>query len=451
MGIANLKKLINEVAVRRNLSSYRGKRLAVDASIYLYQFIYRDEQDAVLKGVLKQLIKFHRFGITPVYVFDGKASSEVKIEVERRQFRREKVRNTLETLEIELGETLETLGDTVTAASIMAEAETVPVGNVVVEIPFTELDVPLFTRDSDDEEMEPADENDDGVGEFETTEDLMLRAVSIRSRILSLQKQARRPTREMVEDCKQLFELLGVPYVQSPGESDPTLAEMALSGEVDGIISEDTDMLPYGCELFITGFKDSVDYVTEFQLSRVLTKLNMKREQFVDLCILCGCDYADKIYKIGVKTGERMLRKHGTIEAVVRHIDSTPKLAVRHTYPEEFMDQIRVARNMFLHRSPDGVSPKGKGEMPCHQWDFEVAAAMEDDYQRFLHTRGLRHASYPVLSQPFRAPSTGAQRTIMDFFGGGKAVAKPVVQQLQQQQQECEFIDDGEDDDEDMT
>lgn len=446
MGITNLKKLISDVAVQRNLSSYRGKRLAVDASIYLYQFIYRDDPDAVLKGVLRQLIKFHRFGITPVYVFDGKASSQIKIEVERRQERREKVRNTLETLEVELGETLETLGDPVAAAAVMAEIEEAPVGNAHVEIPFTDLDVPLFTPDSEDDEMEPVDGSDE-VGEFETTEDLMLRAVSIQNRILSLQKQTRRPTREMVDECKQLFEMLGVPYVQAPGESDPTLAEMVLSGEVDGIISEDTDMLPYGCEVFLTGFKDSVDYVTEFRLSHVLQKLGMSRVQFVDMCILCGCDYADKIYKIGVKTGYSMLRKHGSIEAVLRHIDSTPKLASRHTYPEEFEQQIRTARNMFLTRCADGIEDKGKADEVCHVWDFEVAAAMEKEYRDFLERRGLRHASYSMLGQPFRSFSSGAQRTIMDFFN--KPAAPKTVEDTEpptssmKPATECEFVEDG--------
>jgi len=432
MGIANLKKLIKDAAVKQHLERYRYKKLAVDASIYIYQFLYRDEDQSVIKGFLKQLAKFRRFGITPVYVFDGKASSSIKIEVERRQERREKVRNTLETLEIELGETLETLGDPVAAAGVIAEAEVVEVGNAAVDIPFQELDVPLFTPDSDDEEMEPI-EAFDGVGEFETTEHLMLQAVRIKSRILSLQKQARRPSREMIEDCKQLFELLGVPYVQAPGESDPTLASMVISGEVDGVISEDTDMLPYGCEVFITGFKDNTDFVTEFRLSRVLNQLDMKREQFVDLCILCGCDYADKIYKIGIKTGERLLRKHGTIEAILKHIESNPKLAERHTYPVAFMNQVKTARNMFLTLSATGLLPKGKDEFACHEWKFEVAAAMEKEYQLFLDQRKIRNMSYTQLGRPVKSVSTGAQRTIMDFFNRGV---------LSQGSKVCDFVED---------
>jgi len=365
-----------------------------------------------LKGILKQLLKFRQHQITPVYVFDGKASSNVKIEVKRRQEQRAKVRNTLETLEIELGETLETLGDPVAAASVIIDIDSIPVGNVMVEIPFQILDIPMFYPDSDDEEMEPPIED----AQFETTEDLMIQAVKIQSRIHSLQKQTRRPTKEMIQDCKQLFEILGVSYVQAPGEADPTLAEMVRNGEVDGIISEDTDMLPYGCEVFITRLSGKNDNVIEFRLSRALELLSMTHEQFVDLCILCGCDYADKIYKIGVKTGYSLLKKHPNIEAILKHIDETPKLKLRHTYSEGLMSQVQVARNMFLKRNPSGEEiPKEENPIK-HCWNFEVAEAMKKEYFDFLSNRNLYHASYRNLCN--KAPKP--QRTMMDFFELGK-------------------------------
>ena len=414
MGIMGIKKLIGEIAVERTLADYSGMTLAIDTSIFLYQFIYRDDDEAVLKGILKQLQKFHRYQITPVYVFDGKASSNVKIEVKRRQEQREKVRNTLETLEIELGETLETLGDPVAAASVMIDIDTLPVGNVVVEIPFQVLDIPMFYPDSDDDEMEPPIEDT----QFETTEDLMMQAVKIQSRIHSLQKQTRRPTREMIEDCKQLFEILGVAYVQAPGEADPTLGEMVLNGEVDGIISEDTDMLPYGCEIFITRLSGKNDNVIEFRLSRALELLAMTREQFVDLCILCGCDYADKIYKIGVKTGYSLLKKHPNIEAILKHIDETPKLKLRHTYSEGLLSQVQVARNMFLKRNPNGDPPEENASILKHSWNFQIAEAMQNEYFEFLSNHKLKFASYKNLCKQSVAPKP--QRTMMDFFKLGK-------------------------------
>lgn len=35
--------------------------------------------------------------------------------------------------------------------------------------------------------------------------------------------------------------------------------------------------------------------IMEIDLSRVLQGLNITMEQFIDICILCGCDYCDSI------------------------------------------------------------------------------------------------------------------------------------------------------------
>jgi flap endonuclease-1 len=36
-------------------------------------------------------------------------------------------------------------------------------------------------------------------------------------------------------------------------------------------------------------------HIVEFDLAALLAELRMSRDQFVDLCILCGCDYCPKI------------------------------------------------------------------------------------------------------------------------------------------------------------
>lgn len=354
MGISNLKKIIGTSGIRKSLAEYRGKRVAVDASIWLYRFIYRDEDNAVISGVVGQLRQFHRHQITPVYVFDGKASAEIKIEIERRETRRARVNNALDTLECELAETLETLGDNEAAALVIPPDPDPITGNVFVDVshvlPFEPNDIPQFIPDSDDE-MQPSI-----TEETEDIETLQVKAVRLQSRIQSLQKQTRRPTREIVNACKDLLTILGVPFVQSPGESDLMLSELIATGQVDAVMSEDTDMLPYGCHTFITGFKEAEDFIIEFQLQKILTDLGLTREQFVDVCILCGCDYAQKIYKVGVKKGFELIKRFGAIEGVLKHIDSTPRLASLHTYPSDYMTGVNIARSMFLTRSP-GVAP----------------------------------------------------------------------------------------------
>ena len=43
--------------------------------------------------------------------------------------------------------------------------------------------------------------------------------------------------------------------------------------------------------------------------------------QFVDLCILLGCDYCDKIVGLGPQKALKLIQEHHTIEQVVLHIN----------------------------------------------------------------------------------------------------------------------------------
>ena len=40
-------------------------------------------------------------------------------------------------------------------------------------------------------------------------------------------------------------------------------------------------------------------------------------EQFVDFCILCGCDYTCKIPKLGSETAFKYIKEHGKIETII--------------------------------------------------------------------------------------------------------------------------------------
>lgn len=42
--------------------------------------------------------------------------------------------------------------------------------------------------------------------------------------------------------------------------------------------------------------------------------------QFVDLCILLGCDYLEPIKGIGPKSALKLVREHGSLDKVVEHL-----------------------------------------------------------------------------------------------------------------------------------
>jgi hypothetical protein len=56
----------------------------------------------------------------------------------------------------------------------------------------------------------------------------------------------------------------------------------------------------------------------EIDLPVLLSELELTMEQFIDLCIMCGCDYASNIRGIGAVRALALIKQHGSIEAVIK-------------------------------------------------------------------------------------------------------------------------------------
>jgi len=53
----------------------------------------------------------------------------------------------------------------------------------------------------------------------------------------------------------------------------------------------------------------------------LLAPYGRSQPQFIDLCILLGCDYCEKIPGIGPHKAIALIRKHKTIEEILKNID----------------------------------------------------------------------------------------------------------------------------------
>ncbi|KPI39791.1 DNA repair protein rad13 [Cyphellophora attinorum] len=96
MGVTNLWTVVSPTARPTSLASLNRKRLAVDASIWIYQFLkaVRDKEGNALRnshvvGFFRRICKLLYFGIKPVFVFDGGAPVLKRETVRKRRSRRE--------------------------------------------------------------------------------------------------------------------------------------------------------------------------------------------------------------------------------------------------------------------------------------------------------------------------------------------------------------------------
>ncbi|OAA65994.1 DNA excision repair protein rad2 [Niveomyces insectorum RCEF 264] len=96
MGVNGLWQVLQPCARPTNLATLNRKRLAVDASIWIYQFLkaVRDKEGNALRnshvvGFFRRICKLLWFGIRPVFVFDGGAPVLKRATLQARRHRRE--------------------------------------------------------------------------------------------------------------------------------------------------------------------------------------------------------------------------------------------------------------------------------------------------------------------------------------------------------------------------
>jgi flap endonuclease-1 len=59
--------------------------------------------------------------------------------------------------------------------------------------------------------------------------------------------------------------------------------------------------------------------VSIFDYDSIILKLGFNHDKFIEFCILCGCDYCNQVPKIGNITALKLFQKHGTIEEIIKN------------------------------------------------------------------------------------------------------------------------------------
>ncbi|CAN6280716.1 unnamed protein product [Urochloa humidicola] len=226
---------------------------------------------------------------------------------------------------------------------------------------------PVFVFDGEPPEMKKRELAKRSLKRDDATKDLN-RATEIgdEDSIEKFSKRTVKVTKKHNDDCKRLLRLMGLPVVEAPGEAEAQCAALCENHQVYAVASEDMDSLTFGARRFLRhltdlGYKKSP--VTEFEVSKVLEELGLTMDQFIDLCILSGCDYCENIKGIGGQRALKLIRQHGCIEEVVQNLKQT-----RFSVPEDWPYQ--EVRTLFKQPNvctgiPDFVwtSPDSEGLM----------------------------------------------------------------------------------------
>jgi flap endonuclease-1 len=120
-------------------------------------------------------------------------------------------------------------------------------------------------------------------------------------------------------------------------------------------------------------------------------------EEFIDLCILCGCDYTKSIGGIGPVKAFKFIKDCGNIENVLKKIDEDaddPKKKQKYIIPSEF--KFKESRELF--KSPEVITDKTtlEGLIKWTKPDEEALKAFLINEKGFTETKvesGLKKLS----------------------------------------------------------
>ncbi|RCK64957.1 Exodeoxyribonuclease 1 [Candida viswanathii] len=154
-------------------------------------------------------------------------------------------------------------------------------------------------------------------------------------------------TSQMSKSIMCELDMMGINYVVAPYEADPQMVYLEKIGLVDGILSEDSDLLIFGCKMLITKLKDDATCYEikreNFANVRKIPYLNQYTDEQLRLvAMLSGCDYTKGIPGVGLTKAFQMVRRYKMLEKVLIALRSTGKVA-----PPNFREEVELANLAF--------------------------------------------------------------------------------------------------------
>jgi len=141
----------------------------------------------------------------------------------------------------------------------------------------------------------------------------------------------------------------GVDFVVAPYEADAQLAFLALSGRVHAVISEDSDLLAYGCPRVLykmgkDGFGEEI-CLERLPLCKPLSLVGFSQQMLLEMCVMSGCDFLPNLKGIGPKKAHALMKRFRHFVRAVKHL----RYNGTHV-PRGYEDDFHCALLVFKHQ-----------------------------------------------------------------------------------------------------
>jgi hypothetical protein len=260
----NIHEFIRTVKTNNNCKS--GKIIiAIDFWLYAHKFAHSSKSNNILLGFWNQMIKFLTCGIIPLYVMDGSVPIEKHDKIEERNRKRLGYISKLKDIDEEINK---------------------------------------YINISDIMNNDNKTSSDSDTGSIDSNLELMYEKKE------KLKKYVRRIKTVELYNIQKLFNIMGIPHIKAEYEADALCAKLYKNNLITSCLSDDMDMLALGCGSTIKFFDGKI---IEFNLDYIMNNLNFTQEQFIDMCILFGCDYLQHPIRLECDDIYEMLNKHKSL------------------------------------------------------------------------------------------------------------------------------------------
>lgn len=291
MGIKNfhsfLRKKTPNIYKKVHLSELQYKKFAIDTSIYMCKY-KNSYGNRWLEGFYNLVLFLKSYEINFIFVLDSKAPPEKELERESRVLLREKNKARIDIILDEW--------DRYNKEN--------PKQLEYIETDFTEY------------------ENLNGFL-IKKKVNYPLEKDNLVKILYKLQKNLISIASTDFDLLKEMFDLMNVSYYLADSEAEGTCSLMNRKGFVDGVLTEDTDVMAYGTPVMFYGLNMKDHTVNTLHLNDILEALNISFRQLQDFCIMCGTDYNNNIEKVGPSKSFDLIFSLGSLEKLTETMDTS--------------------------------------------------------------------------------------------------------------------------------
>ncbi|XP_074272403.1 exonuclease 1 [Silene latifolia] len=150
----------------------------------------------------------------------------------------------------------------------------------------------------------------------------------------------------------QVLKREGISYIVAPYEADAQMAFLATTRQVDAVITEDSDLIAFGCPRIIYKM-DKYGQGVEFQFQKLehnrdLSFVGFSNDMLLEMCILSGCDYLPSLPGMGLKRAHALISKYKTYQKVIKHLKYS-SMIVPPLYEESFKKAVWTFRHQRVY------------------------------------------------------------------------------------------------------